>query len=160
MFNNFVKWLKTIKKKTGDKLSIYKALAYLANQIKEDNFVKIYNPMYSLVDINTIYPNINEYTQGLKLFISKTSGDIYIPVFTVANTIEHKSLRDWFIVNDSYSIPIESIIIFKNTVIEFIELYEHYDNTMDKTYNQNKNLNTYRPVINNLFILLEDLKNV
>lgn len=160
MINNFVKWLSNLRKSTASKLSIYKALLYLCDQIKIDNFINIYNPIYSLVIINTSYSTINEYTNSLKAFISKTTNDEYIPVYSVTTEVNYKSLREWFIVNDSYTDSKQVMQAFLTVVKEFIEIYEHYENKSDKTYNQNKNINTFRPIINNLFILLEELKNV
>ncbi len=156
---NMVTYFNKYKKNVKSSLSIYKAQLYLLSLIKIDHNL-IYTANHSLVFISVVYSNIGEYNDFLKLFLSKTPENIYIPVYSINRTVTSVSVKNWFIVNNTYIDTEYYLNDFLTNVKEFIELYEHYSELPDIGFNVRKNLDNARPVLNNLFTLLEELTHV
>jgi hypothetical protein len=100
------------------------------------------------------------YNDFLKLFLSKTPEDIYIPIYSINRTITSVSIKNWFIVNNTYIDTEYYLKDFLTNVKEFIEMYEHYSEQLDVPFNVRKNLDNAKPVLNNLFTLLDELAHV
>lgn len=160
MLKGFINKIKSYKKNIKNTVSIYKAQLYLIESIDRTKFKNIYNPLYSMQTIDVLYIDIYSYNNILKEFISKISKDQYIPVYNINNTINSISLKNWFIVDNTYIDTEYAIKDFLSNCKEFIELYDYYTNKEDVGFNTRKNLNNTKVIINNLFTLLEDLKNV
>ncbi len=158
-FKNMVTYFNKYKKNVKSSLSIYKAQLYLLSLIKIDHNL-IYTANHSLVFISVVYSNIGEYNDFLKLFLSKTPENIYIPVYSINRTVTSVSVKNWFIVNSTYIDTEYYLNDFLTNAKEFIELYEHYSELPDIGFNVRKNLDNARPVLNNLFTLLEELTHV
>lgn len=156
-------WLQRIlkvKEKLQDSLSIYKAQIYLIESIDISKFSMVYKPAANLINITSPYSNIVEYTIALKMFIKAIVQDNYIAIYEIKRDITPYTLRSWFIVKDTYIDPTEAIKSFLEASKEFIELHEHYSTKDDISFNNRKNINNTQVIINNLFKLLEELKNV
>lgn len=160
MFNNIIRYLKGLVTKTKKSLTIYKALIYQTSQIDPNRFDNVYNPLYSVIIVNSLFPNIIVYNDALKLFMNRMPVNEYIPVYTIPSDYNAVSLRSWYIINNTYINPVETTKNFILLAREFIELYEYYSELQDIKFIQRKNLNTYTPIINNLFTLLGELKDV
>lgn len=152
--------IKGYNNKIKESLSVYEAQLYLIEQIDSSKFSGIYGPKYSMVNIRSIYPDVYQYTKLLKAFINKTPINEYIPAYEVASKTQIISIKLWFMVNDTYLDPISSIEEFLYAAKEFIELYKHYSEDPEAGFNSKKNLSNTKVIINDLFNLLEDLKNV
>lgn len=147
-------------KNINKSLSIYNAQLYLIETIDIDKFKNIYSPDHSLDLVRSIYPSIVSYNTFLRSFIAKTPANEYIPVYEIETKLQIISIGTWFLHDSSYIDPIEAVRSFLNNVKEFIELYEHYSSTEDIKFNTRKNISNAKPILSNLFNLLEDLKNV
>lgn len=147
-------------KNINKSLSIYNAQLYLIETIDIDKFKNIYSPDHSLDLVRSIYPSIVSYNAFLRSFIAKTPANEYIPVYEIETKLQIISIGTWFLHDSSYIDPIEAVRSFLNNVKEFIELYEHYSSTEDVKFNTRKNISNAKPILSNLFNLLEDLKNV
>lgn len=158
-FKNMVTYFDKYKKNVKSSLSIYKAQLYLLSLIKIDHNL-IYTANHSLVFISVVYSNIGEYNDFLKSFLSKTPENIYIPVYSINRTVTSVSVKNWFIINNTYVDTEYYLNDFLTNVKEFIELYEYYSELPDIGFNVRKNLDNARPVLNNLFTLLEELTHV
>lgn len=156
---NMVTYFNKYKKNVKSSLSIYKAQLYLLSLIKIDHNL-IYTANYSVVYISVVYPTINMYNDFLKLFLSKTPEDIYIPIYSINRTVTSVSIKNWFIVNNTYIDTEYYLKDFLTNVKEFIEMYEHYSEQLDVPFNVRKNLDNAKPVLNNLFTLLDELAHV
>ncbi len=158
-FKNMMAYFNKYKKTVKSSLSIYKAQLYLLSLIKIDH-TQIYTAKHSVIYLSVVYSNISDYNDFLKLFLSKTPDDIYIPVYSINRTVTSVSVKNWFIVNNTYIDTEYYLNDFLINVKEFIELYEHYSEQSDMPFNTRKNLDNARPVLNNLFTLLEELSHV
>lgn len=152
-------YLNKYKKSVKSSLSIYKAQLYLLNNIHIDHN-SIYTASHSFIFINVVYSDISEYNEFLKMFISKTSDNLYIPIYNINRTVKIVSFKNWFMVNNTYIDTEYYLKEFLTNVKEFIELYEHYSDLPDIPFNTKKNIDNVRPVLNNLFTLLEELTHV
>lgn len=160
LLNTLLSYLLRYKKTFQSSFSIYKAQLYLIDSIDTGKFYNVYSSKYSVVHLTTLYDDILKYNNFLKEFLDKVPQDIYIPTYNINRTIVTVPLKNWFIVNDSYIDTVSYISSFLNNAKDFIELYEHWTEQEDVPFNTRKNINNAKPVLNNLFTLLEELHNV
>lgn len=147
-------------KNINKSLSIYNAQLYLCEIITVDKFKNIYSPDYALDVVRSIYPTIMAYNAFLKSFITKTPVNEYIPVYEIPTKLEIIPIGAWYMHEGTYIDPVDATKSFLRNVKEFIELYEHYSSLKDIEFNAKKNITNAKPILSNLFNLLEDLKNV
>lgn len=147
-------------KNINKSLSIYNAQLYLCEIITVDKFKNIYSPDYALDVVRSIYPTIMAYNTFLKSFIAKTPVNEYIPVYEIPTKLEIIPIGTWYMYEGTYIDPVDATKSFLSNVKEFIELYEHYSSLEDIKFNAKKNITNAKPILSNLFNLLEDLKNV
>ena len=160
LLTSLLTYLGRYKKTFHSSLSIYKAQLYLIDRIDTSKFYSVYSSKYSVVQLTTLYDDILKYNNFLKEFLDKTPQDIYIPTYNINRTITSVSLKNWFIVNGSYIDTVSYISSFLSNAKDFIELYEHWSEQKDVPFNTRKNIDNAKPVLNNLFTLLEELTNV
>lgn len=156
MFNPF----KILKRKVSEKLTIYNAMKYLITKVAIEDFVNIYTMSYSVVQLHSLYPDVQAYTISLKHFIDKQPNDKYIANYDIINTVEEVPIKRWFMVNGVYTDPVITIKQFLLIVEEYLSLVEHYSDLQDISYIQSKNLLAYKVVTSNLYTLLEELTNI
>jgi len=156
MFNIF----KVLSKKVSEKLTIYKAMKYLINKVAMKDFSTIYTMTYTVVHIHSLYPDIQSYTNVLKMFITKQTSDTYVANYEIKTVVDEVPIKKWFMVNGVYTDPEEAVKKFLSVVDEYLSLVEHYSDLEDITYIQSKNLKTYNVVTSNLYTLLEELTNI
>lgn len=160
MLTEFINKIKSYRKTIKNNISIYKAQSYLIDSIDRNKFTNIYNPIYSMYNIHVLYKDIYSYNNILKECIKKIPNNQYIPVYDIKTTINIVSVKNWFIVDYNYIDIDYALNEFLSNSKEFIELYEYYSNLEDVEFNTMKNLDNTKVILNNLFTLLEDLKNV
>ena len=160
LLTSLLTYLTRYKKSFQSSLSIYKAQLYLIDRIDTSKFYSVYSSKYSVVRLTVLYDDIHKYNNFLKEFLDKTPQDIYIPTYNINRTITSVSLKNWFIVNGSYIDTVSYITSFLSNAKDFIELYEHWSEQEDVPFNTRKNINNAKPVLNNLFTLLEELHHV
>ncbi len=160
LLTSLLSYLGKYKKIFHSSLSIYKAQLYLIDRIDTSKFYSVYSSKYSVVQLTTLYDDILKYNNFLKEFLDKTPQDIYIPTYNINRTITTVSLKNWFIVNGSYIDTVSYISSFLSNAKDFIELYEHWSEQKDVPFNTRKNIDNAKPVLNNLFTLLEELYHV
>ena len=160
LLTSLLTYLGRYKKTFQSSLSIYKAQLYLIDRIDPSKFYSVYSSKYSIVQLTTLYDDIHKYNTFLKEFLDKTPQDIYIPTYNINRAITSVSLKNWFIVNGSYIDTVSYISSFLSNAKDFIELYEHWSEQEDVPFNTRKNINNAKPVLNNLFTLLEELYHV
>lgn len=162
MFNirKFIQKFLKIKETVKDNLSLYTAQLYLIESIDVNKFNKVYRPASNLIQLHSVYDNVTEYSLALRLFRKKLLIGEYIPMYDIKRDIRSITLKDWFIVKNTYVDPTEAISMFLEASKEFLEVYEYYSNLDTDDFNTKKNLINTKVIINNLFTLLEDLKHV
>lgn len=160
ILTKFIDKIKSYKRTIETNISIYKAQLYLIDSIDRSKFINIYNPIYGVYNVQVLYLDIIKYNSILKEFIKKTPTNQYIPIYDIKSTITTIPLKQWFIVDYNYIDPEYAINDFLSNCKEFIELYEHYSGQENLEFNTKKNLDNTKVILNNLFTLLEDLKNV
>lgn len=160
LLSSLLSYLGRYKKTFHSSLSIYKAQLYLIDRIDTSKFYSVYSSKYSVVQLTTLYDDILKYNNFLKEFLDKTPQNIYIPTYNINRTITNVSLKNWFIVNGSYIDTVSYISSFLSNAKDFIELYEHWSEQKDVPFNTRKNIDNAKPVLNNLFTLLEELHHV
>ena len=160
LLTSLLTYLGRYKKTFQSSLSIYKAQLYLIDRIDPSKFYSVYSSKYSIVQLTTLYDDIHKYNNFLKEFLDKIPQNIYIPTYNINRTITSVSLKNWFIVNGSYIDTVSYISSFLSNAKDFIELYEHWSEQEDVPFNTRKNIDNAKPVLNNLFTLLEELHHV
>ena len=153
----FKKWNKKIKPVETEITKIIKTL----NNLNYSGFSSIYSSDKSIYQIHVCCKSIIEYSSVLDKIIIAFNNDNMLYMHNLPTDVHTILIRDFFLdKKGNYLDPEDSITTYSNKCINFLQLYQTYEQKDIKSFNTEKNLLHTQHIINNILISTIDLLSV
>jgi hypothetical protein len=119
----------------------------------------VYSSDISIYKLLTLCKNINTYITLLERILHHLKEDTIIPISTLPQTPLVIYLNDFYLDDKNHYLDVKRTTTrFKELTIEFLTMYNNLELSIEKTFNQEKNLLYLNNITNNLILIFLEIK--
>ena len=129
--------------------------------INKNSFNSVYSSDKSILQLYSCVATIIEYIELLKKLKNSIEHEVDLIAIEIPQSANLIYIRDFFLDKQRRFIdPVETIDLFINEVIEFLELYKLKVNKSDSSFTVERNLRLSQYITSNLITLSKELRRV